>query len=79
MEQYEAGMAGAEALKKLKKAEPEIVDEYFGDDGTMDAFYRYESGGGFLRVDNFGLLYWEDNEEQEGESCIFEKSSDDVW
>lgn len=54
------------------------VDEYVADDGTMDNFYRYEMGRGFLRVDGIGLLYWEDDEEQAGQSCIFEKYSEDV-
>ncbi len=54
------------------------VDEYLAEDGTMDTFYHYETGRGFLHVDDIGLLYWEDYEEQAGESCIFEKSSDDI-
>lgn len=54
------------------------MDEFVLDNGAMDVSYRYESGRGFLRVDGVGLLYWEDDEEQAGTDCIFEKTSDDV-
>ncbi len=63
--------------KNIEKNAGRVLDGPI-EDGTMDTFYHYEEGRGFLRVDNAGVLYWEDDEEQAGIDCIFEKSSDDV-
>lgn len=51
----------------------ECLDEYYSDYGTEER-YHYWDGQGFLFIDENGLLYWEDYEEQVGDYCVFTKA-----
>ncbi len=51
----------------------ECLDEYYSEYGTEER-YHYWDGQGFLFIDENGLLYWEDYEEQVGDHCIFRRA-----
>ena len=51
---------------------------HYGDDGNGTEDVRYINGTGAVYISNDGYLYWEDNREQMGSDCYFEKEIDSM-
>lgn len=49
---------------------------HYEDNGYSTESVQYTNGSGAIYIGNDGYLYWEDNKEQTGSDCYFEKETD---
>lgn len=51
----------------------ELIRTVYNDDGSVRESIEYEDGEGLIYFKDDGLLYWDDWENNQGQSCMFEK------